>query len=166
VNRLNPQTLELIELDKRAREFLALEVRESQAGLVSTVAQSYADALFPPDYDNGPPVPWIRGILRNSVPAGFVMCADPTEQQKDPWLWRLLVDKSHQGYGVGRFAVEAALDRYREMGCPKVLVCWAPKDGNASPFYKKLGFVETGEILDGEIVAEFTFGGLDSTETA
>jgi diamine N-acetyltransferase len=67
------------------------------------------------------------------------------------------VDKSHQGYGVGRFAVQAALERYREMGCPKVLVCWAPKDGNASPFYKKLGFVETGEILDGEIVAEFTF---------
>jgi GNAT superfamily N-acetyltransferase len=110
VNKLDPQTLELIELDKRAREFLALEVKDSQAGLVSTVAESYADALFPPDYDNGPPIPWIRGILRNSVPAGFVMCADPTKQQKDAWLWRLLVDKSHQGYGVGRFAVEAALE--------------------------------------------------------
>ena len=149
--------LELIELDKRAREFLALEVKKTQVGLVSTVAESYADALFPPDYDNGPPVPWIRGILRNSVPAGFVMCADPTEQQKDPWLWRLLVDKSHQGFGVGRFAVETVLDRYREMGCAKVLVCWAPTEGNASLFYKNLGFSETGEILDGEIVAEFTF---------
>ncbi len=157
MNQLDSQTLELIELGKRAREFLALEVNESQAGLVATVAESYADALFPPDYDNGPPVPWIRGILRNSVPAGFVMCADPTEQQIHPWLWRLLVDKSHQGYGVGRFAVQAALERYREMGCAKVLVCWAPKPGNAALFYKKLGFVETGEILDGEIVAEFTF---------
>jgi GNAT superfamily N-acetyltransferase len=157
VNRLDSQTLELIELDKRAREFLLLEVSDSQAGLVSTVAESYADALFPPEYDNGPPVPWIRGILRNSVPAGFVMCADPTEQQIHPWLWRLLVDKSHQGFGVGRFAVEAVLARYRDMGCPKVLVCWAPKAGNASLFYKKLGFVETGEVLDGEIVAEFVF---------
>lgn len=149
--------LELIELDKKAREFLRLEVAESQTGLVSTVAESYADALFPPDYDNGPPLPWIRGVLRDSIPAGFVMCADPTEQQKDAWLWRLLVDKSHQGFGVGRFAVEAVLERYREMGCAKVLVCWAPKEGNASLFYKKLGFRETGEILDGEIVAEFTF---------
>ncbi|MCF8524065.1 MAG: GNAT family N-acetyltransferase [Aquiluna sp.] len=149
--------LELIELNQRARDFLHLEVAESQAGLVSTVAQSYADALFPPDYDNGPPVAWIRGVLRDSVPAGFVMCADPTDQQKDPWLWRLLVDKSHQGFGVGRFAVEAVLDRYRGMGCAKVLVCWAPKEGNAALFYKKLGFRETGEILDGEIVAEFTF---------
>ena len=151
------QNLELIELHQRAREFLLLQVAESQAGLVSTVAESYADALFPPDYDNGPPLPWIRGVLRDSIPAGFVMCADPTEQQKDAWLWRLLVDKSHQGFGVGRFAVEAVLDRYREMGCAKVLVCWAPKEGNASLFYKKLGFSETGEILDGEIVAEFTF---------
>jgi diamine N-acetyltransferase len=151
------QNLELIELHQRAREFLLLQVAESQAGLVSTVAESYADALFPPDYDNGPPLPWIRGVLRDSIPAGFVMCADPTEQQKDAWLWRLLVDKSHQGFGVGRFAVEAVLDRYREMGCTKVLVCWAPKEGNASLFYKKLGFRETGEILDGEIVAEFTF---------
>jgi diamine N-acetyltransferase len=149
--------LELIELNQRAREFLHLEVSESQTGLVSTVAQSYADALFPPDYGNGPPLPWIRGVLRDTIPAGFVMCADPTEQQKDAWLWRLLVDKSHQGFGVGRFAVEAVLDRYREMGCAKVLVCWAPEAGNASPFYKKLGFVETGEILDGEVVAEFTF---------
>ena len=149
--------LELIELNHRAREFLRLEVAESQAGLVSTVAESYADALFPPDYNNGPPLPWIRGVLRDSMPAGFVMCADPTEQQKDAWLWRLLVDKSHQGFGVGRFAVEAVLERYREMGCAKVLVCWAPKEGNASLFYKKLGFRETGEILDGEIVAEFTF---------
>ena len=57
--------LELIELTQRAREFLHLEVAESQAGLVSTVAQSYADALFPPDYDNGPPQPW---IIRQHAP--------------------------------------------------------------------------------------------------
>lgn len=147
--------LELIELNKRARDFLNLEVHDSQKTLVSTVAQSYADALFPPDYDNGPPVAWIRGILRDSIPAGFLMCADPTEQQKDPWLWRLLVDKSHQGVGVGKFAVEAALNRYREMGCARVLVAWVPSVGNASLFYKKLGFTETGEFIDGEVVAEY-----------
>lgn len=153
--RLPSDTLELIELDKRAREFLNLEVHDYQKSLVSTVAQSYADALFPPDYDNGPPVAWMRGILRNTLPAGFVMCANPTEQQKDPWIWRLLVDKSHQGFGGGKFAVEAAIKRYREMDCQRVLVAWVPHDGNASLFYKKLGFTETGEYIDGEIVAEF-----------
>jgi hypothetical protein len=41
------------------------------------------------------------------------------------------------------------------MGCPRVLVCWAPIEGNAGDFYKKLGFVETGEKMGEEIIAEF-----------
>jgi diamine N-acetyltransferase len=150
--------LELIELTYRARDFLLLDVHENQKNLVASVAQSYADALFPPvDYKYGPPVPWIRGVLLNSEPVAFVMCADPTEQQKDPWLWRLLVDKSHQGCGIGRFTVESVLTRYREMGCARVLVCWAPVEGNAGDFYKKIGFIETGEKMGDEIVAEFRF---------
>ena len=147
----------LVELNERAREFLLLDVNESQKNLVASVAQSFADALFPPDYEDGAPLPWIRGVLRNSAPAAFIMCADPTEQQKDPWLWRLLVDKSHQGQGIGKFAVESVLTRYREMGCSRVLVCWAPVEGNAGDFYKKIGFVETGEKMGEEIVAEFKF---------
>ena len=150
--------LELIELTYRARDFLLLDIHENQKNLVASVAQSYADALFPPvDYKYGPPVPWIRGVLLNSEPVAFVMCADPTEQQKDPWLWRLLVDKSHQGCGIGRFTVESVLTRYREMGCARVLVCWAPVEGNAGDFYKKIGFIETGEKMGDEIVAEFRF---------
>lgn len=147
---------ELIELNERAREFLLLEVNEMQRNLVATVAQSFADALFPPaDYENGAPLPWIRGVLHDSEPAAFIMCADPTEQQKDPWLWRLLVDKSHQGRGIGKFAVDSVLVRYKEMGCSRVLVCWAPIEGNAGDFYKKIGFVETGEKMGEQIVAEF-----------
>ena len=154
----NEDELQLIELNERAREFLNLDVREDQRGLVASVAQSFADALFPPaDYEHGAPLPWIRGVLRNSEPVAFIMCADPTEQQKDPWLWRLLVDKSHQGRGIGKFAVESVLTRYREMGCARVLVCWAPVDGNAGDFYKKIGFIETGEKMGDEIVAEFRF---------
>lgn len=147
---------ELIELTHRAREFLLLKVHEGQEHLVASVAQSFADALFPPaDYEYGAPHPWIRGVLRNSEPVAFIMCADPTEQQKDPWLWRLLVDKAHQGRGIGKFAVNIVLARYREMGCDRVLVCWTPIEGNAGDFYKKLGFVETGEKIGEELVAEF-----------
>ena len=148
---------ELIELDLRAREFLLLEVHENQKKLVSSVAQSFADALFPPDDVNGPPLVWIRGVTRNSQPAGFIMCADQTEQQKDPWLWRLLVDKSHQGVGVGTFALTAVIERYRKLGMQRVLTAWSPGDGNAGDFYKRFGFTETGEKVDDEIVAEYKF---------
>jgi diamine N-acetyltransferase len=146
--------LELISLETRAREFLDLDVHEDQRGLVATVAQSYSDALFPPEDPNGPPLVWIRGVLRNSQPAAFIMCADQTEQQKDPWLWRLLVDKSHQGFGVGTFALYAVIERYRELGMQRVLTAWHPGEGNAGDFYKKFGFVETGEKIDEETVAE------------
>ena len=151
----NEDDFELIELNVRAREFLNLDVREDQRGLVASVAQSYSDALFPPEDPNGPPLVWIRGVLRNSQPAGFVMCADQTEQQKDPWLWRLLVDKSHQGVGVGTFALTSVIKRYRELGMQRVLTSWHPGEGNAGDFYKKIGFVETGEKIGEEIVAEF-----------
>ena len=146
--------LELIELTYRAREFLLLDVHESQRNLVASVAQSYSDALFPPEDSNGPPLVWIRGVLRNSQPAGFVMCADQTEQQKDPWLWRLLVDKSHQHFRVGTFAITSVIDRYRQLGMQRVLTAWHPGEGNAGDFYKKFGFIETGEKIDEEIVAE------------
>ena len=149
--------LELIELNKRAREFLLLDVNENQQNLVASVAQSFSDALFPPEDPNGPPLVWIRGVLRNSQPAGFIMCADQTEQQKDPWLWRLLVDKSHQGFGVGTFAVTSVIERYRELGMQRLLTAWHPSEGNAGDFYKRFGFIETGEKIDEEIVAEFRF---------
>ena len=151
------KNFELVELDTRAREFLRLEVHENQKNLVASVAQSFADALFPPEDVNGPPLVWIRGVLRNSQPAGFIMCADQTGQQIDPWLWRLLVDKSHQGFGVGTFALAAVIERYRELGMQRVLTAWQPGEGNAGDFYKRFGFKETGEKIDDEIVAEYKF---------
>ena len=148
---------ELIELTQRARELLLLDVHENQKNLVASVAQSFSDALFPPEDVNGPPLVWIRGVLRNSQPAGFVMCADQTEQQKDPWLWRLLVDKSHQGFGVGTFAVTSVIERYRALGMQRVLTAWHPGEGNAGDFYKSFGFIETGERIGEEIVAEYKY---------
>ena len=145
---------ELIELTQRAREFLLLDVYETQRNLVASVAQSFADALFPPEDVHGPPLVWIRRVLRNDQPAGFVMCADQTEQQKDPWLWRLLVDKSHQGFGVGTFALASVIERYRELGMQRILTAWHLGEGNAGDFYKRFGFIETGEKIDEEVVAE------------
>ena len=148
--------LELVELTGRAREFLLLEVAEAQISNVATMAESFADALFPPQdgYENS--TIWIRGVTRGGVPAGFIMCSDSPDGVKHPWIWRLLVDREHQGQGVGKFAVEHAVNRYRSLDCKQVVTAWNPGPNDASGFYKKLGFVETGEILEGEIVAALT----------
>lgn len=143
--------IELVDLAGKARDFLSLEPASDQVGLVATVAESYADALYP---DPGV-VPWLRGITVDGQPAGMVMCSEPTQENPDPWLWRLLVDKRYQGQGVGRFAVEQVIHMYRTSGCSRLLVSWQPKPNNPGDFYRKLGFVETGELNDGEIVAAY-----------
>jgi GNAT superfamily N-acetyltransferase len=106
--------LELIELVGRGREFLTLEVAENQRKNVATMAESFADALFsPPDDGWETSETWIRGVTRGGAPAGFIMCADSPDGEQDPWIWRLLVDREHQGQGVGTFAMESAINRYR-----------------------------------------------------
>mgnify|MGYP002655106119 CR=1 FL=1 len=147
--------LHLVELTGRAREFLVLDVAENQRGYVATVAQSFADALFPPQDGWEDSETWIRGVTRGGAPAGFIMCADSPDGERDPWIWRLLVDREHQGHGVGAFAVDHAVNRYRSLGCKQVMTAWRPGPADASGFYKKLGFVETGELLEGEVVAAF-----------
>jgi diamine N-acetyltransferase len=145
--------LALIELGSRAREFLKLEVAEHQKHLVSTVAESFADALFQPDDSWDTSYTWIRGVTRDGVPAAFIMCADSPDSDKDPWIWRLLVDRDHQGVGVGTFALNCAIERYRAMGFKRVRICWYPAEDDSSGFYKKFGFKETGELWDDEVVA-------------
>lgn len=148
-----PQELQLVELDTRARDFLKLEVADSQRGLVATMAQSYADALFPPDDGWGTARPWMRGVLVDGEPAGFIMCSDPAGEYREAWLWRLLVDKNHQRKGVGTFAAQEAIERYRTLGVTRILTGWVPAPGNAGDFYRKLGFIETGDVVEGEVIA-------------
>jgi diamine N-acetyltransferase len=147
-------TVELIELHGRAREFGALRIRPEQLGSVATVFESYADALFPPRDGQGQPlVPWLRGVLVDGRPGGFVMTTEPTPTQPDPWVWRLLVDRDLQGRGVGRAVMEQVIARYRAMGATDLYVSFVPGEYSPAGFYLGLGFEMTGEEEDGELVA-------------
>ena len=93
---------------------------------------------------------------------GFAMISDGISQatlDEDPdivgpyYLWRLLIDASHQGRGYGRAAIDAVAAYVRSRPGGEVLYtsCVA---GDASPqtFYLHLGFVKTGRIASGEDV--------------
>ena len=58
-----------------------------------------------------------------------------------------------QGRGLGRSAVEAALDHLRAQGCASAALSYLPDNGRARKLYASLGFVETGEMEDDELVA-------------
>ena len=70
------------------------------------------------------------------------------------WLGGLLVDAAHQRRGVGRAVVVEALHLLREeAGAVGYALSYAPENTVAKALYASLGFVETGEEDDGEVVA-------------
>ena len=70
------------------------------------------------------------------------------------WLGGVLVDAAHQGRGVGRAAVVEAMHLLRDKaGDGGFALSYAPENAVAKGLYASLGFVETGEEDDGEVVA-------------
>jgi diamine N-acetyltransferase len=69
-------------------------------------------------------------------------------------LVRLMVGARFQGRGYGREAVEAIAEiaRGRRLGMLRLSV--VPENGQALEFYRRNGFVQTGEIEEGELVME------------
>jgi diamine N-acetyltransferase len=91
---------------------------------------------------------------------GFVMWG-VDESEGSHWIGGLVLDPSHQGRGVGRATVAAllgmfeGLDAYREAA-----LTIAPDNTTARRLYASLGFVETGEESEGELVARRPRGSL------
>ncbi|HPT57481.1 MAG TPA: GNAT family N-acetyltransferase [Casimicrobium sp.] len=96
---------------------------------------------------------------------GFLMLYDPTldaalaaidamhAEKMD--LWRLMIDFQQQGKGYGEAAIlQAARYAATRPGITKMRLSYVPREGNPSPFYKRMGFVETGEKDGVEIVME------------
>jgi RimJ/RimL family protein N-acetyltransferase len=149
-----PADVRFVELGERPRLYGRLATHPSQEAFVATVWESYADALFPePDDAGGPLVPWLRGVEADGEPAGFVMTAEPTATNPVPYLWRLLIDRRHQGRGIGRRVLALLAERYREQGHTAILTSWVEGPGGPEPFYRALGFVPTGDVTEGEVVA-------------
>jgi diamine N-acetyltransferase len=102
---------------------------------------------------------WFRAIHAGDTLVGFVMLFDPTlvEQPSEPdfFLWRLMIDKSHQGQGYGAAAVEALVDHVRTRpGARRLLVSHMKTAERLGRFYGSLGFVYTGAEDSGELVME------------
>jgi RimJ/RimL family protein N-acetyltransferase len=124
-----------------------------QEQMVAPMAASFADALIPEVVDGAPVVPWYRAIYAGEVPVGFLMIAEVTAAHPEPYLWRLLIDRHHQGRGFGRAALLTLGDRLRAAGRRTLLTSWVDVPGGPAPFYRGLGFVPTGEMDGTEVVA-------------
>jgi len=107
-----------------------------------------------PPIENGAAVrPWFRAVLADGAVVGFVMLTDVSDAHPQPYLWRLLIDRRHQRRGIGSQVIDLVADQCRAWGDTTLLASWVPGKGSPEPMYLARGFVPTGEILDGEIVA-------------
>lgn len=147
-----PATVELVEITPdTARTYSRLSVHHSQRNFVAPVLQSYSDALFPEWYEGGVVVPWLRGVVADGEPAGFVMTAEVTDVHPEPYLWRLLIDRRHQGRGIGSAVIAQLVERWRTMGHTSMIVGWVDAPGGPEAFYRGIGFEPTGKKEHGEI---------------
>ncbi len=129
---------------------LKLSPREGQKRFVASNAVSIAQAMYAPEA-------WFRGIWFDDEPAGFVMLYDESLRDVPPVspvvsVWRFMIDARFQGRGIGAAALDAIIEHVRgKRVSDRLLLSYVPGDGCPEPFYRRAGFVETGNVEEGEV---------------
>ena len=148
------QTVELVDITRdNLQAVSALATHRYQEQFVAPMARSLSQALVPPLHDDHPVVPWTRAVRADNEIVGFMMISAPSPGEPVPFLWRFLIDRSHQRRGVGRRAIQLLADEWLAEGHDTLLVSWAEGRGGPRRFYERLGFVPTGVVDGGETEA-------------
>jgi RimJ/RimL family protein N-acetyltransferase len=148
-----PSEVRLVEITPdNIRAVQSIETHRSQQRFVATVAESLADALVPEVVEGVPLSPWFRAVEADSRLVGFVMVAESTPTFPTPTLWRLLIDRRHQGRGIGDRVVRLVA-RHLDPSALLLATTWVEGPGSPAGFYRRLGFVPTGRLVDGEVEA-------------
>lgn len=148
----DPVTLREV-TDANREEVVALRVAPEQERFVESVEDALEEAEAFPQAK-----PWYRAIYAGDEPVGFVMLSwDVTPVPGKfigPWfLWKLLIDRRHQRQGYGRGALRQIIEIVRKAGATELLTTYATGEGEPWPFYKRFGFVPTGELdPEGEVI--------------
>ncbi len=135
-----------------------LKLTPEQEHFVSSNAYSLAESKFMPTF-----VPqaiyWRDETTAAETLVGFVMYGYYPDGEepwgKRQWIFRLMVDREHQGRGYGKAALQQVLARLEaDPTCPNVLIGYEPGNTIARKLYLGLGFRELGLTPWGELAAE------------
>jgi diamine N-acetyltransferase len=96
-------------------------------------------------------------IVRDGSVVGHLMWA-VDEEDGSTWLGGVVIDSAAQNQGVGRAAVLSFIDRFSSGGKSNLALSYAPDNIVARCLYSDLGFIETGELAEDEIVARLRTG--------
>ncbi|MDQ3705812.1 MAG: GNAT family N-acetyltransferase [Chloroflexota bacterium] len=135
-------------------QVIGLELADDQQGFVRSnlysIAQSKAIPVLTP-----------KAVYNEQDElVGFVLYRGVRDPDADPdgWLVRIMIDKRYQGRGYGRQTMVEIIRLVRDdMGCRSIGLSVEPKNQNARKLYDSLGFRETGEAIQGQIIMKLTF---------
>jgi diamine N-acetyltransferase len=129
------------------RECVRLKVADDQQQFVASNAVSLAQSKYEPES-----IP--LAVYDGEIMVGFVMYHP--EEYGIAKLWfieRVMVSHQYQGKGYGRAAMNLLLKRLKATpGYTAILISFVPENTAAERLYSSLGFEDTGEIEEGEIV--------------
>lgn len=141
-----PIHVELREITRENwRACVRLKVAPGQERMVATNAVSLAQSRYEPEC--------VPLAVYDGDMVGFVMYArDPEDQQI--WVYRLMIDEAQQHRGYGRAALLRLIERLRALpDCDSVSISYREDNEAARQLYASIGFHETGQVIDGEVVA-------------
>lgn len=113
-----------------------LEVLEEQDEYVASNTWSLVESMFNDGYET-------RAICLDGAPVGFFMWVKESDTKVS--IWRFMVDSKHQNKGIGRKAMNLALDEIRnDINIKEIEICYNPENPVAKDFYSSFGFNEIG----------------------
>ena len=71
-------------------------------------------------------------------------------------VWRVNVDATAQGRGIGKFAVHALAEEARTRGFDHLTVIWETGETGPGEFFRRIGFTQVGETEYGEAIGELS----------
>ena len=161
-----PEFKKISILDDNMPECIALSVFPWQSDFVAGNAQSLGEAYDTNRAGNGSvAVPY--AIYEDGKMVGFVMYGYfPPEAGEDAYstdehiyyVWRLFIDKNHQGRGLGRAALSFVMDEIKTKPHGAASYCYSsyiPANTASKATFAAYGFEEDGRVLGGEVVMRY-----------
>ena len=155
----------MIELQKISwdnwEECLSLSVADEQKNFVAPNDYSLAQSYIHLTNDDTPPFSY--AIYNDDVMVGYTLYFFSAADKDDPedegcyYICRFMIDRRYQGKGFGKQGMLKVLEHIKSFPHGKadiVVLSYEQENTVAKKLYESLGFVETGEIDDGELVSK------------
>lgn len=145
----------LLEITPENRDsVLSLELAPPQRRYIAPPSRTLQQAAEAPEA-------WLRAIYAEDKVVGLLLLHDE-HLRKEPredgyyFLWRIMIDRQHQGKGYGREAVDRVIEYVSNRPCAKrLLSSYLPGEDGPEGFYKSYGFTPTGNKIGEDIEIEF-----------